>query len=145
MFDTVAFNRIVEKEICVESLAPCGAILYATHVQKDEIKNTSNCEKRNKLLEIFQFATEIPTEGVVLGVSRLGQAKFSGDNMFEDFRSDMNKCEKKKNNTQDTLIAVTAIKNGFTLVTDDECLRKVAKKHSGDCITFKAFWERCQI
>ena len=48
----------------------------------------------------------------------------------------------KKNNVEDALIAETAIKDGYVLVTDDEHLATVAKKYHGECLSVEEFWQR---
>ena len=151
MFDTTAFNCLVNKRIPVESLAKCGASLFATHVQEDEIKRTPNFDKRDKLLKVFEFIElrlgKVRTTGGFYGVSKYGQATYADDSMLRDFRSDMDKCEakrkrKRKDNRQDTLIGLTAFSKGFTLVTDDCCLREVTRDRGGKAISFEDFYLR---
>lgn len=57
------------------------AKFYATHVQIDELKNTSNDARRAALLKVFEEITNItvPTESFVLGSSQLGEAKLGGE------------------------------------------------------------------
>ena len=45
----------------------------------------------------------------------------------------------KKNNAQDILIAVTALKREFTLITDDEDLAAVLKEFGGSVESFEEF------
>ena len=56
MFDTVAFNRVVECDV-FDSLYNKKLLIYATHAQRDEINNTKNLEKKSQLLRVF---CEIP-------------------------------------------------------------------------------------
>ena len=52
MFDTNVFNRIVDEDIALESLV--GRVTaYATHIQRDEINNTKNVERRAVLAKSF--------------------------------------------------------------------------------------------
>lgn len=163
MFDTVAFNRILDGVVDIAALRG-KARFYATHIQLDELSKTSNLQRRQGLLAVFQGITEdkVPTESFVLGVSRLGEAKLGGSNLVptesaawnisawdqakwgeEDglisaLRSELDKLNKgKKNNIQDALIAETSIRNQFTLVTDDSDLRTVTKKFGGKCVDVK--------
>ena len=57
------------------------AKFYATHVQIDELKNTSNDARRAALLKVFEEITNIrvPTESFILGISQLGEAKLGGE------------------------------------------------------------------
>ena len=77
------------------------------------------------------------TETAVWGVSKWGQAKWSKDDQWKRIKSALDKLDKKENNRQDALIAETAIKNGYTLVTADRNLRKVAKDFGATCMTFE--------
>jgi len=43
----------------------------------------------------------------------------------------------KENNTRDILIAVTALKRGYTLVTNDRDLAAVLQESGGKAITFE--------
>jgi predicted nuclease of predicted toxin-antitoxin system len=45
----------------------------------------------------------------------------------------------KKNNVQDVLIAVTALRRGYTLVTDDEDLASVLREFGGAVESFGEF------
>ena len=56
-------------------------------------------------------------------------------------KRDLDKRKKKNNNVEDALIAETAIKNGLTLVTDDEKLRVVAMQYGGECMYFEHFFQ----
>lgn len=148
MFDTNVFNHVLD------GMAELGrfvgrAKFYATHVQIDELKNTSNDARRAALLKVFEEITNIrvATESFVLGSSRLGEAKLGGeqpittesavwgvskwgkckwtasDNLYEPIKLELDRLNQSKpNNVQDSLIAETSIKNGFTLVTHDRDL-----------------------
>jgi len=163
MFDTVVFNRILDGVLDVSTL--CGrARFYATHIQLDEILKTSNLQRREALLAVFNKVTErkVATESFVLDVSRLDEAKLGGgnivstesavwnisrwnkakwgeeDGLYSSIKAELDRLNKNKaNNVQDSLIAETAIKNQFTLVTDDSDLCTVTKKFSGECTDTK--------
>ena len=151
MFDTVAFNRVVDQDISVASLDKCCEI-YTTHVQRDELSKTANCEKKAKLLEVCGWVEAsgpsdseglVPTESFVLGKSRLDRAKLSDGSLYNGILSALDKCKEKDNNKEDALIAETAIKNDFILVTDDTYLQVAAREQGGECISFKGFAQRC--
>lgn len=159
MFDTNIFNRILDGVVDVAILRGKGHF-YATHVQLDELRNTSNTQRRQELIAVFEEVTgsKVPTESFVLGVSRLDEAKMSGDSivptesaawdvsawdqakwgdengLYSAIKSELDKLNNNKpNNIQDALIAETAIKNRFALVTEDTDLSKVARKFGGKC------------
>ena len=68
MFDTVAFNRVVEFDV-FESLYNKKLLIYATHAQRDEINNTKNLDKRLQLLRVFHEISEnVPNRIGCLGL-----------------------------------------------------------------------------
>ena len=146
MFDTNAFSWVVREEISVESLAQCGCFLYATHIQEKELKRTPDLIRRENLLKVFKFIEEsskvVMTEGGIWDEVNWDNFTWTDDNALDDFLSDLDNCEKKDNNPRDALIAVTAIKKGFILVTNDRCLRKVVQQHGGQSVSFRVFRNR---
>ena len=145
MFDTVIFNRVLDESEAIERLTECVAV-YSTHIQRDEINNTQDDEKRHKLNRVFaDLNPEMrSTESAVWGVSKWGQARWSGgDNLLRQIKTKLDKCKKKENNIQDALIAETAIKNKYTLATNDRCLRDVAAEFGVNCMTFKELLQHC--
>ena len=52
MFDTNVFNRIVDGVISLPTLTG-RVVAYATHIQRDEINNTKNPERRAALAQVF--------------------------------------------------------------------------------------------
>ena len=161
MFDTRAFNLILDKNFPLESLKD-RVTAYATHIQRDEISNTKNLEQRLALVQIFKnvVSESVPTESLVLGVSRLGEARLGGerivptesavwdisrcdeakwpssDNLYTQIKTNLDALNKgKRNNVQDALIAETSIKGGYILVTDDTDLVEVTKEYGGKCMS----------
>ena len=157
MFDTNVLNHVLDGMAELSGFVG-RAKFYATHVQIDELKKTSNDARRVALLEVFEEVTNIrvPTESFVLGSSRLGEAKLGGerpvptesavwgvsrwdeckwtasDNLYESIKSELDRLNQSKpNNVQDSLIAETSIKNGFTLVTHDRDLFWITTKFGG--------------
>ena len=151
MFDTVAFNRVVEEGVSSEELADCIEV-YTTHIQRDEIHKTPDPEKRSKLNQVFldlvsgttpsDGGSFISTESAVWDKSKWNAAKWTKrDNLYSPIKRDLDKRKKKKNNVEDALIAETAIKNGLTLVTNDENLRVVAMQYGGECMYFEHLFQ----
>lgn len=161
MFDTNVFNRIVDGKITSESLI--GRVMaHATHIQRDEINNTKDAERRARLSKMFDdvVSASDPTASFVIGVSRLGEARLGGsrevptastvwgvsrwgkgnwsanDDLYSALKSELDKLnQSKRNNTQDALIAETSIKGQYVLVTDDADLATVTKKYGGKCLS----------
>ena len=146
MFDTVIFNRIVEHKVSVELLAKCVNV-YVTHVQHNEINATSCPEKKAELNQVFVDLApeERPTESAVWDVSEWDKACYpKDDGLCEQIKEALDKCQRKKNNIQDALIAETAIKNNFTLVTADKCLKEEASKFGAECMSWEELLRRCR-
>jgi len=152
MFDTNVFDKILDGRIKL----PRDLKYYATHIQYDEILSIPEDKgaRKGELLDIFEKVTNenIATEGAVIGISRLGMAKFMSKEdaelyhkMLKRLRELDEKAKKMKsveNQARDILIALTCIKNCLTLVTDDKNLKKVAQEFQCPAITFEEFLNR---
>lgn len=158
MLDTNIFNHVLDGKFEVDNLKEYR--LVATHIQRDEIQNTKDQTRREKLLTIFeelignQVPTSsavadisvadgagassggvVPTESAVWGISRWGEAKWSrDDDIFTAMRQDLDALNKRKNNNaQDILIAETALRQGWLLMTTDANLAEIVTKYGGAC------------
>jgi len=144
MFDTNVFNRILDDDFDVAMLAG-EAKYYVTHVQLDEIKNTRNSTRREKLMAIFASIPQdhISTESAVWDISNWDEAKWSdGNGLYDKILEALNERNKgKANNRQDALIAETAVKNGLGLVTRDSDLEGVVRQFGGIVMQFDSFLE----
>jgi len=139
VLDTNIFNKLVDGVLKIEQL-PSNDGFIATHIQIDELSNTSNNERRAQLL--LQFAAMVPTleptESSVFGISRFGQGKWNSGELAERLKLDLDAINgSKRNNWQDALIAEAAIANSHMLVTCDSDLAVVAKKHGAN-VTYYA-------
>jgi predicted nucleic acid-binding protein len=141
MLDTNVFNAVRDGAISVEELRSLS--LFATHVQDDELRNTKNSERREKLLAVFKDIgpDRIPTRSAVYDVSNYCEARYSDeDGVFEKMLARLKELDRKKprywaNQSRDVLTAETAIKEGLTLVTDDANLRLVTTEFGGSATT----------
>lgn len=158
LLDTNVFNHVLDGTIDVTLLK--GKRLLATHVQRDELANTKDTVRRDALLSTFEFVIAeqapttafvvgisvvggacasasgvVPTESAVWGVSRWGAAKWGReDDIFSAMRKELDALNKRKgNNVQDILIAETAVRNGWVLITSDADLFAVVTKFGGSC------------
>ena len=161
MFDTNVFNRILDGVISLRTLAG-RCVAYATHIQRDEINNTKNPERRAALAQVFDDVVSglLPTDSFVLDVSRLDEARLGGDrvvptasgvydvsrygqakygaedNLYSALKDRLDSINRNKpNNVHDALIAETSIKEGHILVTDDTDLAAVTKEYGGQCLS----------
>lgn len=138
MLDTTEFNAIAKGQVALSAYA--GIRLFATHVQLDELNNTSGEQLRAGLRAAFEEVApeNLPTESAVWDVSTWDQAKWSAeDGIFEKMLSRLEKLDGRKrhpNQLRDILIAETAIKNGLTLVSGDRKLRTVTTEFGGRAI-----------
>jgi len=139
MLDTTVFNHIVRDDVDLSSL-PENATFLVTHIQLNEIQATRNEEKRQRLLRVFAEvpSKRVPTESAMWDVSEWREAKWGKeDGLFEAMLASLNKRNgSKENNGKDVLIAETAIRNGYALVTDDSDLANVVREFNGKTIHF---------
>lgn len=159
MLDTNVFNHVLDGRIDPGRLR--GRRLVATHVQRDEILATGNEVRRAALMELFaefvpvreptssavagvSVAGEacptssgvVPTESFVFDVSCWDEAKWGRDDgVFAAMCQDLDERNGAKgNNMKDVLIAETALRNGWILVTNDKHLTEVAVRFGCKCI-----------
>lgn len=138
MFDTNIFNRILDGVVEITKFRD-KASFYATHVQLDELKATSNTKRRQELIAVFEEVVgknRVSTVSFVLDISRLDEAKLGHEenNQYSKIKAELDKRNNSRlNNIKDALIAETAIKNKTTLVTEDTDLMSVMKSFGGKC------------
>ena len=129
--DVNIINKLVDGLIQLEDLPDDGQFI-ASHIQLDEINRTKDEERPGRLFLVFsKLETKIePTETRILGLTRFGEGKYSDrllHNSLKGKRDVLN--DEKSNNNKDALIAEVAIKNGYTLLTADYHLTKVAEEN----------------
>ncbi|RUX91115.1 MULTISPECIES: hypothetical protein [unclassified Mesorhizobium] len=128
MLDTNVFNHLVEGSIDPAPI-PAEWEPVITHIQNDEIERTSDPTKRNALQAMVTAVTHVrvPTETAVWGMSRWGEAKWTGPaSLYSELKDQLDREKKRPSNSADALIADTCIQNGFLLVTNDQALKKIA-------------------
>lgn len=137
IFDTNVFNRLADGKIQLSDIS--DGILFATHVQLDELRATEGV-RREQLLATFKQVgpTLIPTETFCWDVSGFDNARWSDGQLFNSLKACLNAKEKKSgrkanrkkvNSAQDALIAEVAIVQNLTLVTADIDLADAAREH----------------
>jgi len=129
--DTNVFNWLVDGSLSSEDL-PADAEFVATHIQFDELNRTNDPERRARLSRRFKETVDamVPTDSFVPDVSRLDYGQLSDGSRYTALKADLDALNGgKANNIQDALIAEVAIANGYTLLTADFDLAKVAKQH----------------
>lgn len=106
--------------------------ILATHVTVDEVAKTPDPERRASLLQVLaRLAQRVPTFGVILGVSRVGEAMLNDDVAgLEALRS-----HNAKKHSKDALIAATAQFHGAALITNDRRLARRARNQGITVLT----------
>ena len=135
--DTNIFNKLLDGVISIDDL-PRDSEFFASHIQIDEINNTTDKERRARLLLSFEgLETKfLQTESMVWDVSRWDQSKWDGT-AYEKLKSDLDALNKSKaNNPHDALIAEVALLNGHTLLTADRHLADVFQRHGGTVMLY---------
>jgi hypothetical protein len=113
----------------------------------DEL-NKNRDEERRIRLNLLVHATlkceVVPTRSFVSDVSRLDHAALGDGELYTKIKNDLDAANKrKKSNSQDALIAETAIQNGYVLITADRDLKSAAEKYEGVILFFPASKEPC--
>jgi len=159
MFDTNSFDKILTGEIPIELIkksVSLGCKYFITHIQTDELSRVPDTKKwkREKLVLFLTIVSPslIPTESFVLGYSKLGFAKFPSTEIYLNLSNPTQIKEKKahyetllnktRSNVKDAIIGETAIKNGFTLVTEDARFINKVDSLGGIAITPKNFTDK---
>jgi rRNA-processing protein FCF1 len=141
MFDTNIFNHVLDGGVDVAPFVGKAHFLI-THVQVDELSKTSDPCRKTSLLAVFESVPQktVPTKTFVLGTSKLDRAEVGEGTLYAKMKSELDQLNKSKpNNVKDALVAETAVKNEFTLVTDDVDLSQVTKHNGGFCLNLTEF------
>lgn len=142
MLDTNAFNNALDAGVSPAVLSQHGK-LYITHIQLNEIQATRNQARLADLLAVFESLEQerVPTAAAVWDVSEFGGAEFgSGEGLYEKMLAELNRRNKNHhNNAQDILIALTAFKRGYVLVTNDRHLGDVLREFGGRAVSYEEF------
>lgn len=128
-------GKITREEI--EKAKEKGYRFYTTHVQFDQMYACPDEEKRKKLLLFMGTlqAKTIDTESHVLGISRLGFSKIQRSELLEELIAGSTDSRK----ITDALIAETALKRKYTLLTNDKNLRMKIFAKQGRAMTTEEF------
>jgi hypothetical protein len=134
-----AQTAAIKTKYVVKSALPSDGGFAITHIQVDEINKTKDEERRARLL-LMQASLHcelLPTQTVVLDVSRIDHAKLGDGKLFTSLKAELDILNRNKNNNvRDALIAEVAIANGYTLLTADGDLRLATEKYDGKVIFF---------
>lgn len=128
--DTNVFNLIADGRLSRKHL-PAEAELVATYVQVQEINRTKDEKRREHLFLTFARIEPrmVPTSSLIWGKTPWGQGAWGVGEEFQQIRAELDRRNgSKANNVDDALIAETALKNGYGLITADRDLAEVARE-----------------
>ena len=143
MLDTNIFNRATDGLIDLAIFE--GFDLFATHIQLDELNKTHDDLRRANLVATFKTstATNVATESFVWDISRWDECKWPSNDLCQQLFADIRKREPASKSDEncwcDALIADTAIKANFILVSEDRNLRDVVDAHNGTAMCIADF------
>lgn len=154
LLDSNIFGKILSGDISLDELKLVN--LFATHIQHDEILQTADEERRNKLRVHFRIVDPKiePTSSLVWDLSAFDLAKFSGDEgelynkllqRIQRLDAEAGKSVPEGNQERDALLGETAIRGSLVLVTTDKNLRRAVTEHRGTAIKFNTFRKRLRI
>jgi len=140
MLDTSAIGEIDDGAVSALALYTANDDFYVTHVQEDELDAAGNyAPVLEKVLDVVD-ADSVVTHGFISGISQSGRAGVGGGvKGIERKLSDDD-----GNELMDAIIANTAIRNDYILVTHDSELRTVVNEETpGQAISIAEF--KCGI
>jgi hypothetical protein len=133
MLDTMQYDKLLDATETYDRLLKLQSErkieLLTTHIQRDELGAIGDVKKRTLLEAILTHARLIPTRGAILDKSRVGLARLGNDedhSLIEHIRGEA--WERESN---DALIAATAVKDADVFVTDDDTLTRRLKSYPG--------------
>jgi predicted nucleic acid-binding protein len=150
MLDTNVFNRALAGEIPPSAFS--GRPIFTTHIQRNELENTPDNDKRERLLETFKAfdPTNVPTSSFVFDVSEWDMACWSDDDgVWEAILARIKELDRAAgkrplplNQERDATVAETAIKLRLTLLTNDRTLSAVVGEFGGKALGLDALLSR---
>lgn len=136
IIDTCAIDRVADELFNPETELPSGSEFYITHIQHDELNNIPDKYKDRRVRLALANAKLrpklVPTESLVWDVSRWDQANWGDGVTYTAIRTALDALNRNKaNNPNDALIAESAIKNQWILLTADTDLAEVVRQFGG--------------
>jgi hypothetical protein len=147
MLDTNALNGATDYRLTPNAFV--GRRVFVTHVQRNELSQTSSDTRRQALLDSLTAIgpQKLPTESSVWDISEWDEAKWSADDgVFERLFSEITELDRqtgkgttKINRQRDAVIAETALKNGLILISNDRNLTAVSRNANISVMTLEEF------
>ncbi len=125
ILDTMIYDKLLKDPLTLPRLVSMqergDALIFKTHVQKDEFEAIADEAARRKRLALYDaLGSEVPTEGMVWDVSPWDKSKWgggAGDVTVEDVLTP------GRRHAEDALLAATASCHADVFVTEDQRLR----------------------
>jgi len=141
VLDTCIFNHLCDGKLSISDL-PSDQYFVASSIQKIEIDNTTDSDRRDTLIKKFVEidATMIPVESTVYGFSHFGAPDAHYGKVgkyYLEVLERLNATKTKKSNIGDALIAEIALANQHTLITADRVLFEVMENMQAAVIYFE--------
>ncbi|MGE5579250.1 MAG: PIN domain-containing protein [Bacillota bacterium] len=138
MFDSNVFDQL---PAIIETIKPAIGQMYelcVTTVQVEELCETPDPKKEKRAVNMLMLADLrprlVPLSVCVLGSrARLGYARFGDGEVYEQI------LNASRSNTDDALIADTAVTEGCTLVTEDRDLYSRMQKNGYAVMSLSEF------
>lgn len=133
MFDTNAFGELLKEDFKLPFNSQ-DIILVITEVQKNEIEQIPNQERKNRILEVAKLFENKHTSVMVWGYSKWGAGKWATEdssNFYSHILKTQEKqfpCKDKKNIIADSIIGATCLAEKYVLVSQDKSLKKIVKE-----------------
>jgi len=131
--DTYIMNRLIDGTFVIDEL-PSDYPFAAARVQIDQIRKTRDKGLKARLLLKFgkYHLKRISIGSIILDGSYWEDFKLWNHTLFRDLTDDFRQHCHSQTNARDILLAEVAISNGLTLLTADECLAEVVRRHGGE-------------
>jgi hypothetical protein len=142
LLDTNIFNQLLDGDITVSDFG--GQMLFATHVQSDELQRTKNVARAADLLAVITSLApnDAATTTGIWGDSRWGHFKWSDGERYSKLLSRLQELDALSNKrvrdplnqSRDARLAETAIENDLTFVSGDQNLVALTKEFGGSAL-----------
>lgn len=143
MLDTNAFNRLLDENIDIGVSKEHQH--FITNLQKAEIKNTRDAERRNSLLSIFRVVNSISNTDEIDQHSTPWGSPWDSpwDKGGQYFSSILKALEKRKpkdrGNQYDAVMIETCKYEDIVFVSNDRAVQDVSKEFGVECIPFQDY------
>lgn len=146
LLDSMIFDRIMDAATLFEKLLVAvrqGVVAFVVpHITRDQLSATKDDAKRRDLLAVYDALPKraVATHGLVLGISRLNEARLGDGSETSGVSLDEAKT-RGRGAMADALLVTTASGEADVLVTEDLAVRRAVERVKAACAVwdFEAF------